>query len=229
MIKGKLKNNNVCENKTNTSLINEIDDTCEEDKIVKDKQKIFQKFTVRDIVFLAIVAAVMILTCAVMPLVAELTKVIFGIAQLVTALQMSLFISVGLMKVRKFFSVTLMLIFMGAIMVAMSPVMGLSNIFVALVVELIILAIFRGYKKDIACFLAAALVPPLGLIVPVVWNSITTPEVFQKTVSNGWVVAGMILAIVAVSLLGAFLGVKISKELEKAGVLKKFDKKTDNN
>jgi ABC-type thiamin/hydroxymethylpyrimidine transport system permease subunit len=53
--------------------------------------------------------------------------------------------------------------------------------------------------------------------------------VFQKTVSNGWVVAGMILAIVAVSLLGAFLGVKISKELEKAGVLKKFDKKTDNN
>lgn len=226
MIKGSLKN---------TSESREVEGTLkdgfkssesvavENEKQEYGKRKMFQKFTVRDIVFLAMVSAVMILTCAVMPLVAELTKVLFGIAQLVTALQISLFISVGLMKVRKPFSVTLMLLFMGAIMVAMSPVMGLSNVCVAVVVEVFVLSVFRGYKKDIACFVAAALVPPLGIIVPIVWNRITVPEVFEVTVSNGWVVFGMTLAVVVVAVIGAFLGVKISKELDKAGVLKKFE------
>ena len=53
------------------------------------KPKIFQLFNIRDIVFLAIISAVMILTCGVMPLVVELTKVVFGIAQLVTGFQIA--------------------------------------------------------------------------------------------------------------------------------------------
>ena len=36
-----------------------------------------------------------------------------------------------------------------------------------------------------------------------------------------WVTAGMSLAVVALSAIGAFIGIKISKELKKSGVIKK--------
>ena len=63
------------------------------------KEKGFEKFKVKDIVFLAIIAAVTLCTCAVMPLVASLQTVVFGIAQVVTALQISVFFTIGLMKI----------------------------------------------------------------------------------------------------------------------------------
>ncbi len=44
------------------------------------KNKIFEPFKIKDIVFLAILSAVTLCTCAVMPLVTSLQTVIFGIA-----------------------------------------------------------------------------------------------------------------------------------------------------
>lgn len=46
------------------------------------KKKFIAAFTVKDIVFLAIISAVTLCTCAVMPLVVSLQTMIFGIAQL---------------------------------------------------------------------------------------------------------------------------------------------------
>lgn len=213
MIKGKLRNKGkvdyIVKENGNKEVIN---------------TKIFQRFYSNDIVFLAIVAAVLILTCSVMPIVAELTKVLFGIAQLVTAFQMSLFATIGLMKVRKVFSLTLILTFMAIIMFIMSPVMGISNIIVALVIELIIIIIFRNYQKNIACFVAGALVPPFSLITPVVWNLITAPEISLATLSNVYIVLGMTLAVISLGLIGSFIGVLIGKELDKAGILRKGKK-----
>ena len=54
------------------------------------KEKLFQPFKIKDIVFLAILSAVTLATCAVMPLVASLLTVVFGIAQLITSLQISI-------------------------------------------------------------------------------------------------------------------------------------------
>lgn len=65
------------------------------------KKKFIAAFTVKDIVFLAIISAVTLCTCAVMPLVVSLQTMIFGIAQVVTSLQIAILFSVGLMKVRK--------------------------------------------------------------------------------------------------------------------------------
>lgn len=42
----------------------------------------FQKFQIKDVVFLAIMSAVALATCAVMPLVISLQPLIFGISQL---------------------------------------------------------------------------------------------------------------------------------------------------
>ena len=54
-----------------------------------------QKFQIKDVVFLAIMSAVALATCAVMPLVISLQPLIFGISQLVTALQIGVFFAIS--------------------------------------------------------------------------------------------------------------------------------------
>lgn len=71
-------------------------------------RRYFQQFPIKDVVFLAIMSAVALATCAVMPLVISLQPLIFGISQLVTALQIGVFFAIGLYKVRKPGSLLLM-------------------------------------------------------------------------------------------------------------------------
>lgn len=181
---------------------------------------IIQKFTIKEIVFLAILSAVLILTCAVMGIVAEATKVIWAVGQVSTALQLSLFITIGLMRVRKTFTATFILIFMGIIMVMMSPVMALSNLFVLICIEILIIVIFKGYESDNACMFGGFMAPILSIVTPAIYNSILVPEVFQATISNTFMVIGMTLLVIFLSFMGSFIGLKIGKELQKSGVMK---------
>ena len=119
-------------------------------------RKYLQKFQIKDVVFLAIMSAVALATCAVMPLVISLQPLIFGISQLVTALQIGVFFAIGLYKVRKPGSLLLMALMMGLIQLMMSPPMFLSSVLNGVLIELIVLLLFRGYEKDAAVFCAAA-------------------------------------------------------------------------
>ncbi len=186
-----------------------------------DNGKIFQKFDIKEIVFLAILSASLLVSCAVMPLVIPLLDVVFGIAQLVTGLQMSLFITLGLIKVRKPFTLSLILLFMSILMIFMAVQTFYGNLLTMVLVETLILVVFKGYKKDIACFVAGAIVPLVGLIVPIIWNAVVAPDVFAVLINNTWIVIGMISAVIAVGLIGAFIGLKIGKEMTKAGIVSK--------
>lgn len=181
---------------------------------------IFQKFTIKEIVFLAILSAVLILTCSVMAVVAEATKVIWAVGQASTALQMSLFLTIGLMRVRKTFTTTFILVFMGAIMILMSPVMALSNLFVLITIEILIWVIFKGYKQDKACMFGGFIAPILSIVTPAIYNSILVPEVFQATINKPIMVIGMTLLVIFLSFTGSVIGLKIGKELQKSGVMK---------
>ena len=64
-----------------------------------DENKIFRKYKIKDIVFLAIMAACMLVTGAIMPLVGQIP--VFGIVQVCLGLQFSIFPVIGMMKVRK--------------------------------------------------------------------------------------------------------------------------------
>ncbi len=215
MAKGKLRRseNTIIEKENNNAPESEV--KCEE-----VSNKIFQKFTLKEVVFIAILSAVLILTCSVMAFVADLTKVIFAIGQVATALQMSFFVTVGLIRVRKVGTVTLILLFMGAIMVMMSPVMFLSNIIVLIIIELIAVVFFKGYKSDKACYVAGVLIAPLSIITPTVYNAIMFPEIFEAITSNVFMAVGMSAAVVALGFIGATVGLKVARELTKAGVLK---------
>ena len=210
-------NAKICENSQIHESIHSCENASDNDL---SRTKMFKKFTINEIVFLAILSAVLTLANAVMPLVAELTKIIFGIAQLVTALQLSFLVTIGLMRVRKPFTTAIILLLTGLIMLMMSPVMFVSNIFTIIVTEIIILLVFKGYASNKACFVAGVIIPPLGLIVPTIYNYITVPEVFALTTSNPMIVIGMVLAIIVVALLGSLLAIKVGSELIKSGVLK---------
>ena len=129
-----------------------------------------QKFQIKDVVFLAIMSAVALATCAVMPLVISLQPLIFGISQLVTALQIGVFFAIGLYKVRKPGSLLIMALMMGLIQLMMSPPMFLSSVLNGVLIELIVLLLFRGYEKDAAVFVAAMLHTPLSLPFNYLYN-----------------------------------------------------------
>ena len=183
----------------------------------------FQKIQIKDVVFLAIMSAVALATCAVMPLVISLQPLIFGISQLVTALQIGVFFAIGLYKVRKPGSLLIMALMMGLIQLMMSPPMFLSSVLNGVLIELIVL-LFRGYEKDGAVFVAAMLHTPLSLPFNYLYNRLIkgADSPLAAVADRAPLAAvGMTLAVVAVSALGALIGIKIARELKKSGVLKK--------
>lgn len=189
---------------------------------VCDGQKIFERYKIKDIVFLAVMAAITLLTSAVMMLVVPLLTTVFGIAQLVTGLQLSVFPAIALSKVRKVGSMFLMALFTGVIQLFMSPAMFINNLIVGLILELLVIAIFRGYKSDKAVFFAVALYNPLSLPFNYIYNKIINDAAMTAVAEKApWSAVGITVAVCAIAVVGTLIGIKIAKELKRAGVLKK--------
>lgn len=185
------------------------------------KKRLFQAFKAKDIVFLAIISAITLVTSAVMPLVAHVP--VFGIIQVCLGIQFSLFPAIGIMKVRKPGALLFVSIFSGIVLIFMNTIMFFCLAVCAVLCEAITLLVFRGYEKDRACFFCAALYLPMSLPFLYVWYQIIGGEdtVASYANSNPGLAVGMSLAVLAICCLGAFLGVRIARELRKAGALKR--------
>lgn len=181
----------------------------------------FQKFKIKDIVFLAIISAIVLLTGGVMPLVAHIP--IFGIIQIVLGFQFSIFPAIGIMKVKKAGSLLFVAIFSGIVLIFMNPIMFACLILCAILSETISLLIFKSYEKDAACFLASALYLPFSLPFLYVWYRIIGGENTVASYANSKPLLAVVMSLLVVIIccLGSFIGVKISKELKKSGALKK--------
>ena len=192
----------------------------------KKKKAIFKRLKIKDIVFLAIMSCSMLLTGAIMPLVTQVP--VFGIIQLCLGLQFSIFPVIGMLKVRKIGSLTLMSIFSGIVLVFMFPPMFFCLLICALISELITIIIFRGYKKNIASIVAGSLYMPLTTPFLYIWynviytvNTAEDGQAVQAYVfSEPYMIVIMTFAILALCIVGSIIGYLISKELYKAGVFK---------
>ncbi len=203
-------------------------DSKENDSMPKYSRRggVFRKFKIKDIVFLAVITAMMLLTGSVMPLLIHIP--VFGIIQLGLGIQFSLFPVVGLMKVRKPGSLLLMSLFSGVLLVFMFPPMFFCLAVCALVSEILVFVIFRGYDKDRACVLAGTLYMPLTLPFLYVyynflytWTNQENEAVSQFVGSDPLLAILLSVAVLALCFAGSVLGMFISRELRKAGVLKK--------
>ena len=117
-------------------------------------KKIFKKFQVKDFVFLAVLSAAMTLCGGItMPLVMHTT--VFGLRNMAAAPIYSIFVAIGLMKVRKPGALTIIGLFSGAPLIFFSTVMFFNNFVSAIIAELIMLLIFKGYQKKVSVFVTA--------------------------------------------------------------------------
>ena len=195
-------------------------------KTAEDDGKFFKKYKIKDLVFLAIMTACTLSTGAVMPLLVNVP--LFGIVQLGLGLQFSIFPVIGMMKVRKPGALFFQSIFIAVFLVFMFPPMSMI-VLCGLVAEGIAMLIFHGYKSDWACVVAGTLYLPMTIpflyfyyrfFYTVTEEGKTGLSIFLAD-SNPWVVAGISCAIVALCFVGSVIGMVVSRELKKAGVLKK--------
>lgn len=198
-----------------------------EPKAVKvESKETFGKYKIKDIVFLAVITACTLITGAVMPLLVNVP--LFGIIQLGLGLQFSVFPVIGMMKVRKPGALLLQAIFISVFLVFMFPPM-VFIILCALVAEAVTLLVFHGYENDWSCVLAVTLYMPLTLpLMYLYYNAFYTVTGEEKAATsmflggaNPGVVVGISIAVVALCFVGSVVGMLVSRELKKAGVLKK--------
>ncbi len=202
-----------------------IADTAQSEGTAAKKEKIFKKYMIKDIVFLAIITACTLVTGAIMPLLVNVP--LFGIIQLGLGIQFSLFPVIGMMKVRKPFALLLQSIFISIFLVFMFPPMVLI-IVCALVAEALTLLVFRGYKNDWACVFAGTLYMPMTIpLLYMYYNVFYTVSGEEKAAvsmfiggGNVGVIIGITIAVIAVCFVGSVIGMVIARELKKAGKLK---------
>lgn len=192
----------------------------------ENDKKIFKKYKIKDIVFLAIITACTLITGSVMPLLVNVP--LFGIVQLGLGLQFSIFPVIGMMKVRKPGALLLQSIFIAMILVFMFPPMVMI-VLCGLIAETLSLLIFRSYKNDWACVLAGTLYMPMTLpLLYLYYNVFYTVTGGEKGAmrmfiggGNAGIAVGISIGVLALCFVGAVVGMLIARELKKAGALKK--------
>ena len=184
-------------------------------------KKIFKKFQVKDFVFLAVLSAAMTLCGGItMPLVMHTT--VFGLRNMAAAPIYSIFIAIGLMKVRKPGALTIIGLFSGAPLIFFSTVMFFNNFVSAIIAELIMLLIFRGYQKKVSVFVTTGIYMPFSLPISVLFSLWLNGQSYDQLTANPKISALTSIGTIALAFLGAAIGMKIAAELQKAGKLKPY-------
>lgn len=189
-------------------------------------KKIFKKFQVKDFVFLAVLSAAMTLCGGItMPLVMHTT--VFGLRNMAAAPIYSIFVAIGLMKVRKPGVLTIIGLFSGAPLIFFSTVMFFNNFVSAIIAELIMLLIFRGYQKKVSVFITTGIYMPFSLPISVLFSLWLNGQSYAQLTANPKISVLTSIGTIALAFLGAAIGMKIASELQKAGKLKPYGE--DNN
>lgn len=184
-------------------------------------KKIFKKFQVKDFVFLAVLSAAMTLCGGItMPLVMHTT--VFGLRNMAAAPIYSIFAAIGLMKVRKPGALTIIGLFSGAPLIFFSTVMFFNNFVSAIIAELIMLLIFRGYQKKVSVFITTGIYMPFSLPISVLFSLWLNGQSYAQLTANPKISVLTSIGTIALAFLGAAIGMKIAAELQKAGKLKPY-------
>lgn len=184
-------------------------------------KKIFKKFQVKDFVFLAVLSAAMTLCGGItMPLVMHTT--VFGLRNMAAAPIYSIFVAIGLMKVRKPGALTIIGLFSGAPLIFFSTVMFFNNFVSAIIAKLIMLLIFRGYQKKVSVFVTTGIYMPFSLPISVLFSLWLNGQSYAQLTANPKISVLTSIGTIILAFLGAAIGMKIAAELQKAGKLKPY-------
>ncbi|HHT23943.1 MAG TPA: MptD family putative ECF transporter S component [Clostridiaceae bacterium] len=178
----------------------------------------FKTFTIKDIVFLAVITAVTLLVSGpIAPIVMTVTKL--GTQAFAMALPFALFTSIGLRKVKKSGSLTIIGIFSGLVLLLMAPVMFFNQLIASFLSEAVALILFKSYEHKKAILFSAGLFSFFTIPTTAVVNILVKGRTITEQIGNPLTFILYILGAVVLGFIGAAIGNKISDELEKAGKL----------
>lgn len=178
----------------------------------------FQDFEIKDLVFLGLISATLLLLGGlIMPLV--MSTQLFGLQQLLSAPFFALLTTLALHKVPKRWSLPLLGLMTGSVLLFMSAVMFFNNVLAALLAEGISLARFKDYENDQAKLWASLLWIPCTLPITFLFMYWFQDRGIAEQLAQPWLSALLIAGSFLFSYLGARLGASLSQELKKAGKL----------
>ncbi len=174
------------------------------------------KFTMKDIIFIAIMSAALVLAgLVVMPLV--MSTSLFGLRNMTSAILYSILTIIVLMKVQKIGALTLLGLFHGFVLLMMSPVMFFNMAVGSVLSELLTLIIFKSYESDKAKVFATTLFIPLTIPTTLLFTMIIHGQSFDQIIDRPLLSLSLCLITIILSYLGAKLGQRLGRELQKAG------------
>lgn len=175
-------------------------------------------FTVRDIVFLAVCGALIVVFTAVTGPLHAIG--IFGLPQMSIAIFFSFFEALGVIRVRKPGSATIIASVSALVLMLIRPFDGILAFVTAVLVELIVLAIFRNYSRLSSIRTVSAIMPVMMVPVQVVYNTLILRVNIASSTTMIIVVVAVFIGTIVLSALGSFFGVKVGRELIASGRLK---------
>ncbi len=177
-----------------------------------------KKFTSKDVVFLAILSVVLLLVSSlIMPIV--MFTHLTALRQLFAAPIFAIFSVIALKKVPKIGALTIVGLLTGGVLIFMSAIMFINNFLGAIIVELIILLFFKNYDKDAAILTAASLYIPLTLPLSLLSQVAMKGEKISSLLGSSFQMIVLPISVIVLSIAGAFIGLKIAKELKRTGKL----------
>lgn len=175
-----------------------------------------EKFTVKDIIFIACIAAAMTLGgMLTMPLVMSID--LFALRNMASAILYSIFAVLGIMKVKKVGTLTLVGLLHSFVLLMIVPVMFWSLFLSALFAELVTWLIFHNYETDRAKIVASTLFIPFSIPATLVFTMIIHDKSINQIIEKPMISLFICLATLLLSYVGTKLGFKIGTELQKAG------------
>lgn len=184
------------------------------------------KFSVREIIFLAVATIAALLFSAIMPIALYIPY--YGAIHLVVVFQIAFFFQIGLYKVNKVFSFLIMACLLGLFLIYSLPV-GLSFIITAVFLELMTLPLqLKGLENASSIIKTTLFVPVTMLPYYFLFEALNPTKFAESIYFNGklnnswWFIALMTFIIALVALIATLLAQKVAKELNKAGVFNKI-------
>ncbi len=177
-----------------------------------------KKFTSKDVVFLAILSVVLLLASSIVMPIVMFTQ-ITALRQLFAAPIFAIFSVIAIKKVPKVGTLSIVGLLTGGVLVFMSPIMLINNFLGAVIVEFIILILFRNYDKDAAVLTAASLYIPVTLPLSLVAQVVMKGEKLSDLLGSTFQSVILPISVIVLSIAGAFIGLKIATELKRTGKL----------
>lgn len=177
-----------------------------------------KKFNIKDIVFLAIISTLLLIaSAAIMPIVMFTNK--FALRQVLASPIFAVFTVIALKKVSKLGSISIIGVFTGSFLLLMSPIMFFNNIVGGILTEIIVFIFFRNYNNDKAIIFGATIYMPMTVPISLLYAiTMEGNSALEKMKDPTTTIIYTVLSII-LGFIGAKLGMKIAKELQKAGKL----------